>query len=161
MSSMAPMACHRSSPWHSRSMKVMQNGSSNTSWAVSKSTPCLVWLRAFFCSSQSNRTMRSYIVVPTLREVKYWGSASLRRRSPGCGVLNLYQRIVGMDRVGHFLQHGERCVILISAGEGSADRTEETAERAEGVMHGRGFVSAVHHAIGALRIAGLGPVLLP
>jgi hypothetical protein len=50
-----PMACHRSSPSLTRSMNVMQNGSSKTSCAVSTWISCLILLAAFFTGSHETR----------------------------------------------------------------------------------------------------------
>src|SRR5208337_4905685 len=64
----------------------------------------------------------------------------------------------GMRRL---VQHGEGFIIFIGARERSANRAEESTPRAKGIVYGRGFISAVHHTVGALGIARLGPVLLP
>ena len=50
---------------------------------------------------------------------------------------------------------------LGSVGDGSFDGTGESWERAEGVVNGAGFVSAVHHAVAALHVATFLPIIFP
>ena len=51
--------------------------------------------------------------------------------------------------------------IFVAAEQRRLDRGQKPAQRTEHVVHRGRFVSAVHHAIGALGIAGLGAVLFP
>src|SRR5271166_6982083 len=77
------------------------------------------------------------------------------------GISNLHQRVVGVHGANFFLQHGGGLVILILRRKSRAHCAPETAQRTESVVYRRRFVSAVHHAIRTLGIAGLSAVLLP
>ena len=48
-----------------------------------------------------------------------------------------------------------------SVGDGSFDGAGESWEGAEGVVDGASFVPAVHHAVAALHVATLLPIIFP
>src|ERR1700719_2838561 len=66
-----------------------------------------------------------------------------------------------MQSLRRLLQQTQRLLIAIASGKGCLHRSQESAQRAERGMYRRSFVAAVHHAVGASWIAGLGPVVLP
>src|SRR5882762_74100 len=61
-----PSVCHRPSPPTSRSSWLMARGSSNTSTAVSKLSPCFARFARFFLSSHSK-----YIIVTAYLYIQY------------------------------------------------------------------------------------------
>src|SRR6266700_4189980 len=75
--------------------------------------------------------------------------------------LDLNERVVGVYRLGRLIEHRERIGIVVFSGQFSLYGSPEPAQSAEGVVHGRSFVTAVQHTIRTLRIAGLRAVILP
>src|SRR5438094_7237523 len=69
---------------------------------------------------------------------------------------NLDQR----TRRSRLIQQPQSAVIGISR-ERSLHGGQKTAERSEGIIHRRRFIPAVHHAIRAMRIARLRPIVGP
>src|ERR1700731_4536983 len=94
---------------------------------------------------------------------------AVRRAKPGCNDLsprllwfacrrNLYQR---MHRFLMFLQQPKRLVVAIAGKQRMLHCRQKSTERTESRIHRRRFVPAVHHAIGAGRIARLSSVVAP
>src|SRR5690242_13523374 len=74
---------------------------------------------------------------------------------------DLDERIISMHRFCGFVQQGERVRVFVSARDGGSCGGPKTAKAAKGVIHSRGFVTAMNHAIRALRVAGFRAVVLP
>src|SRR5690242_5974675 len=60
---------------------------------------------------------------------------------------------------GHLIVVDVGIAILVE--DGGANGGDKSAERSEGVVYRTGFITTVHHAIGALGIATLAAVILP
>src|SRR5277367_6251403 len=80
-------------------------------------------------------------------------------RTSGFGSCDLHQTPRIAAGAGGRAAHHIRVFVLVK--QRGAHGGKESAERTERVVHGAGFVAAVHHAIGALGIAALGAVALP
>src|SRR5690349_7200353 len=75
--------------------------------------------------------------------------------------LDLHQRVVAVYRTHRLLQQLERPRIRIGMEERGLHRIPKAAQGAERMVHRGSFIAAVHHAVGAARVAGLGAVALP
>src|SRR5260370_37347100 len=75
--------------------------------------------------------------------------------------LDLDERVVGMHGLRRFVQHAECIRVVIFGGELSLYGRPKSAQAAEGMVHGRSFVTTMYHAVRALGIAGLRAVVLP
>src|SRR6266852_8267370 len=104
-----------------------------------------------------------------LAEILPCGSAGRRDAGPSRARLlelallrlDLNERVVGMHRFRRFVQHCERIRIVVFGRQLSLYRRPESTQAAEGMIHSGSFVTAVYHAVRALRIAGLRAVILP
>src|SRR2546427_1103660 len=76
-------------------------------------------------------------------------------------ILNLNQRIEGMDGAYRFVEQlfGKR--IGVTVRNHRAGGAPQTPQRTESVIYRRRFITAVHHAVGALGITRLGAIVLP
>src|SRR5947208_289911 len=94
-----------------------------------------------------------------LRKEASWGySAWPKKLGLGAGA-DLHQTAGSCGwLIGRAARH-VRIVIFVE--QGSPNGVEETAEGAERVIYGAGFIPAVNHAIGAFGIAAFGAVVFP
>src|SRR5580658_9533347 len=97
-----------------------------------------------------------------LQEFRDWGSRSCLLRFAGRSFqLNIDERIVRVHRPNRLLEQTLGVFIAVGVKQVGARHGCETAQRRESVMDSRWLIAAMHHAIGALGIAGLGAVLFP
>src|SRR5581483_6427448 len=66
--------------------------------------------------------------------------------------LNLNQRTEAVHRSNWFIQQIEGAAIFVAVGESGPHRLPQPAQRTKSVIHRRGLIAAVHHAVGAFRI---------
>src|SRR3954449_1595743 len=76
-------------------------------------------------------------------------------------LFDIHQRIVGVHRLRRVIQQLERLLVFIGAENGGLRCGKDATDGVEGGIYGRSLVSAVHHTVRALGIAGFGAVLVP
>src|SRR5260370_19892408 len=77
-------------------------------------------------------------------------------------LFDLHQRVVAVNGTRWLVEHTQSVFILVKgAGNKNSRQCQEAAERAKAMIDRRGLVTAVHHAVGAFRIARFGAVVLP
>src|SRR5437660_10297898 len=76
-------------------------------------------------------------------------------------ILNLNQRIKGMDGAYRFVEQILSGRIRVAVRNHRAGGAPQPSKRTEGVIYRRSFITAVHHAICALGITRFGDIVFP